>query len=136
MAAGAVGAPGTPGPLDIDDEMLVCLLELLGLRRIDPDRAGRVGGGCWTAVRVLAAFCIIPECSTMTLTPRSLSPRMLPWPVGEGNWVSLKSVEADSRLLWRSSKLTEGRKSKDVVVESPMSSDAPFPFLPPNENRE
>lgn len=30
-----------------------------------------------------------------------------------GNWVSLKSEEADSRLLWRSSKLTEGKKSKE-----------------------
>jgi hypothetical protein len=45
----------------------------------------------------------------------------------------LKSVEADSKLLWRSSKLTEGRKSK-VVVVSFTSSDAPF--LPPKENRE
>jgi len=54
--------------------------------------------------------------------------------VGEGNWVSLKSVEADSRLLWRSSKLTEGRKSKEAVVESAGSSVAPF--LPPKEKRE
>lgn len=46
--------------------------------------------------------------------------RMLPCPVGDGNWANLKSVEADSRLLWRSSKLTEGRKSKEVVV-SPKS---------------
>lgn len=34
---------------------------------------------------------------------------------GEGNWASLNSVEADSRLLWRSSKLTEGRKSKELL---------------------
>jgi len=36
---------------------------------------------------------------------------MLPSPVGEGNCVNLNSVEADSMLVWRSSKLTEGRKS-------------------------
>jgi hypothetical protein len=45
----------------------------------------------------------------------------------------LKSAEADSRLLWRSSKLTEGRNSKDVVL-SVTSSDRPF--LPPKENKE
>jgi hypothetical protein len=50
---------------------------------------------------------------------------MLPWPVGEGNWVSLKSVDADSKLLCRSSKLTEGRKSKEPLG-SPMSSEAPL----------
>lgn len=37
--------------------------------------------------------------------------RMLPSPVGDGNWSSLKSVDADSMLACRSSKLTEGRKS-------------------------
>ena len=58
---------------------------------------------------------------------------MVPWPVGSGNWVSLKSVEAVSRLLCRSSKLTEGRKSNEVAG-SVTSSDRPF--LPPNENRE
>jgi hypothetical protein len=36
---------------------------------------------------------------------------MLPVPVGEGNWVSVNSVDADSMLVWRSSKLTEGKKS-------------------------
>lgn len=41
---------------------------------------------------------------------------------GDGNWASLNSVEPVSRLLWRSSKLTDGRKSKDEVV-SPRSAD-------------
>lgn len=85
-------------------------------------------------VRALAAPCMTPECSTMLSIVRPRSPKMLPWPVGDGNWVSLKSVDADSRLLWRSSKLTEGRKSKDAAVESSISSGAPF--LPPKENRE
>lgn len=39
--------------------------------------------------------------------------RMLPVPAGEGNWVSVNSVDADSILVWRSSKLTDGRKSWD-----------------------
>jgi hypothetical protein len=67
------------------------------------------------------------------LSAREESWRMLPFPVGEGNWVSLKSVEAVSRLLWRSSKLTEGRKSRDVL-DSPKLVGAP-PFRP-NEKRE
>jgi hypothetical protein len=53
--------------------------------------------------------------------------------VGDGNWVSLKSVEANSRLLCRSSKLTEGRNSNEGW-ESVTSSDRPF--LPPKEKRE
>lgn len=136
MAAGPVGAPGTPTPttaLDAVEAVLGCRLDVLGLRMMEPERAGRVGGamlraavagwagglGCWA---MLAAVAMVR------------SARMLPWPVGEGNCVSLKSVEADSRLLWRSSKLTEGRKSKDAVVESVGSSVAPF--LPPKEKRE
>jgi hypothetical protein len=127
MAAGAVGAPGTPGPATVEPP---CLLDVLGLRKIDPARDGRVGG----CVLVRAPEAPMPECSTILsiVTPRS--PKMLPWPVGDGNWVSLKSVDADSKLLWRSSKLTDGRKSKDAVVGSSISSGAPF--LPPKENRE
>jgi hypothetical protein len=45
----------------------------------------------------------------------------------------LKSVEAVSKLLWRSSKLTEGRKSKEADV-FPTSSEGSF--LRPNENSE
>jgi hypothetical protein len=51
----------------------------------------------------------------MLLSSAPWGSRMPPSPVGDGNWVSLKSVEADSILLCRSSKLTEGKKSKDVV---------------------
>lgn len=59
-----------------------------------------------------------------------------PCPVGEGNWVSLKSVDADSKLLWRSSKLTDGRKSYAApVVSPPAATSEPPPFLP-KENRE
>lgn len=41
---------------------------------------------------------------------------MLPTPLGAGNCVSLKSVDADSILACRSSKLTEGRKSREPAV--------------------
>lgn len=47
--------------------------------------------------------------------------------MGDGNCASLKSVGPVSRLLWRSSKLTDGRKSKDEVV-SPKSVDDAGPF--------
>lgn len=56
--------------------------------------------------------------------------------MGDGNWVSLKSVDADSKLLCKSSKFTEGRKSKDVGVFSFTSSlGGCTPFLP-KENKE
>lgn len=42
--------------------------------------------------------------------------RMLLAPVGEGNCVSVNSVDADSMLVCRSSKLTEGRKSNEPAV--------------------
>lgn len=58
---------------------------------------------------------------------------MLLWPDCVGNWVNLKSVEAVSRLLWRSSKLTDGKKSKEVVEPSSISLGAPFR---PKENSE
>lgn len=131
-----MGAPGTPTPTPFDavDALLCCLLDVLGLRMMDPERAGRVGGAMLRAAVAVWAGGL--GCSTMlaVVVVMVRSARMLPWPVGEGNCVSLKSVEADSRLLWRSSKLTEGRKSKDAVVESVGSSVAPF--LPPKEKRE
>ena len=132
MAAGAVGAFGTPGLLGAVEAVLTCLLDVLGLRRIEPVRE-RVTAGCCTEAWLLVAFRVISERSTMLCAARALPPRIVPWPVGEGNWVSLKSVEADSRLLCRSSKLTEGRNSKEAVL-SVRSSDRPF--LPPKENRE
>jgi hypothetical protein len=45
----------------------------------------------------------------------------------------LNSVEADSRLVCKSSKLTEGRNSKEVAVSATSSGT---PFLPPKEKRE
>lgn len=89
------------------DEMLVCRVDVLGRLSMEPDRPGRETGGAFPAARgVLALGRAVGGFSVMV--PDS---RMLPWPVGDGNWVSLKSVDADSRLLWRSSKLTEGKKS-------------------------
>lgn len=63
---------------------------------------------------------------------------MLPSPVGEGNWVSCRKspdVE-DSMLLWKSSKLTWGRKLYCVESScSTRSGSGPGPFRP-KENRE
>jgi hypothetical protein len=134
MAAGAVGAFGTPVLVGSVDDMLVCLLEVLGLRRMEPVRE-RVTAGCCTGAWVLVAFRVTSgrSRSTMLCAARALLPRIVPWPVGDGNWVSLKSVEADSRLLCRSSKLTEGRNSNEVLLSVTSSAT---PFLPPKENRE
>lgn len=88
-----------------------CLFELLGLRRSEPDRPGR--GPDWFDGRAGDGAAWGLEDILVSSKPRAS--RMLPSPVGEGNWVSLNSVEADSMLLWRSSKLTEGRKSNDAL---------------------
>lgn len=52
------------------------------------------------------------------------------WLMVAETWFALKSTEAVSRLLCRSSKLTEGRKSTEPAVWSPDT-----PFLPPKEKR-
>jgi hypothetical protein len=128
MAAGAVGAFGTPGLTGAVDARLGCLLDVLGRRSSEPARE-RAMAGC-TGAWLLVAFRVMSERSTALC---AALPRIVPWPVGDGNCVSLKSVEAVSRLLCRSSKLTEGRKSNEVAgsVTSPGR-----PFLPPKENRE
>lgn len=117
------------------DAMVAGLLDVLGLRKIEPVRE-RVTAGCCGGAWLLAGLraIVISGRSTILFVGKLRPPRMLPWPVGEGNWVSLKSAEADSKLLWRSSKLTDGRNSKDVVVLSVTSSGRPS--LPPKENKE
>jgi hypothetical protein len=111
MAAGAVGASTTPEDDETDDPLLTCLFDVLGLRSMDPDRAGRVADG-GIATRVVPPLWVtFGRSAIFSFSAIPLDSRMLPSPVGEGNWVSLKSVEADSRLLCRSSKLTDGRKS-------------------------
>lgn len=143
MAAGAVGALSTPdglfdavGAVELE---FTFLPEMLGRRRIEPVRE-RVTAGCtgaWLLGALRAVFgrsTAILFCTAGRLFPPLPAPRMVPWPVGDGNWVSLKSVEADSRLLCRSSKLTEGRNSNEEAV-SVRSSGKPF-LAPPKEKRE
>ncbi len=99
------------------DEVLGCLLEVLGLRRMEPERVVRVvavavdGTEALEAVDTLVAEWPERPFSDLFLVAMLWGSRMLPSPFGEGNCVSLKSVEADSMLAWRSSKLTEGKKS-------------------------
>lgn len=110
------------------------LPEVLGRRRMEPV-LDRVTGGCWIATRVVPPLWVTLGRSTI-MSASSLclwSPNILPWPVGDGNSVSLNSVEAVSKLLWRSSKLTDGRKSNEAVVSPPSSAGS---FLLPNENSE
>lgn len=98
-------------PTEADDDILGCRLDVLGLRKMEPDLAGRLEEG-GIATRVVVPFLVMPEGWTiLSAVLLFWPPSMLPFPVGEGNWVNLNSVEADSRLLCRSSKLTEGRKS-------------------------
>lgn len=109
-----MGASTVPDEDDTIEDTLVCLLEVLGRRRMDPERPGRLEGGGMLP-RVDPAFCAMAGLSGNFFSISPLASRMLPSPPGDGNCVSLNSVEADSILVCRSSKLTDGRKSKDPV---------------------
>lgn len=111
MAAGAVGASIGPDAPEMVEELLGCRLDVLGLRKIEPDLPGRFATGGMPERAPPPPFCVAPGRSAAFLSTMPRASRMLPSPVGEGNCVSLNSVEADSMLLCRSSKLTEGRKS-------------------------
>lgn len=89
------------------------------------------------AMRVIVPLCETLVSSRALLAASPWDSKMLPSPVGEGNWVNVKSPEADSKLLWRSSKLTWGRKSYWPAGES-CSSGAGLGTVPlrPKENRE
>lgn len=87
------------------DDVLGCLLDVLDLRTMEPDRPFRFVAGGMALLRIAGGF------SGPFLADEDCESRMLPSPLGEGNWVSLKSDDADSILACRSSKLTEGRKS-------------------------
>lgn len=51
MAAGAVGALlGAPELFETVDDMLTCLLDVLGLRKIEPLLPGRVCGWVWDGI--------------------------------------------------------------------------------------
>jgi hypothetical protein len=96
------------------EEMLVWRLDVLGRWRMEPDLPGRFGAAAGAPpTRPPPLVCAdVGGLPVMLLSAASpWGSRMLPWPVGEGKAVSLNSVEADSMLLWRSSKFTEGRKS-------------------------
>lgn len=119
MAAGAVGGSNVPDDDDTMEDTLACLLDVPGCLSIEPDLLVRFaddGGGMLPLLpRGLVVFW---DMLGLMGTLRSIRPsgsRILPSPDGNGNCVSLKSVEADSILVCRSSKLTEGRKSKESV---------------------
>lgn len=119
------------------DPMLACLWAKLGRENIgpDPDPAcvGRLVGDAvfefevgGMATRVVAPLCVTFGCWVAILSTRGSSLSIFPAPAGIGNCANLKSVEMDSRLLCKSSKLTEGRKSSGPGVVSPTS------LLPPS----
>jgi hypothetical protein len=99
------------------DDVLGCLLDILVLLKMEPERVVRVVPVVADGMEALEAFeglvAIYPEggFSCLFLVAMVCGSRMLPSPFGDGNWASLKSEEADSMLAWRSSKLTEGKKS-------------------------
>jgi hypothetical protein len=138
MAAGAVGASTTvEDEADTLEPKLGILFEPPGPLTIEPDLPGLPDAAPgveldWAAAREALPLMGMLDGPTM-LSKKGLPPRMDPWPEGAGNWVSLKFVEADSRLLWRSSKLTEGKKSKLPGAES---FTPPWSPLRPKENKE
>jgi hypothetical protein len=88
---------------------LVCRVEMLCRRGTEPARPARV------PTAPLGVAPPLPSLAGMSAPSISLwCATILPCPPGAGNSVSFKSSE-DSRLLCRSSKLTEGRKSYEPV---------------------
>ena len=110
------------------------LPEMLGLRRSDPDLDGRVVVDCGMTTRVVPPFWVTFGRSWIFDVFIVLVSRILPCPAGDGNCASLYSVEPVSRLLWRSSKLTDGRKSKDDAVSPKLLVDDAASFCL-SENR-
>lgn len=103
--------------VDAVEEMLVCLFDTLGLLNIGPtrDRAACACESCcwpcWIGARADAPARYVLGRSTILLFPKPCASKMLPSPVGDGNCVNSRSLEADSMLVWKSSKLTSGRKA-------------------------
>ena len=64
MAAGAVGAFGTLGLLAAFELLLGCLLDVLGLRRMEPVRE-RATAGCWGRAWPFAPTRVMSGRSTM-----------------------------------------------------------------------
>lgn len=106
-------------PVEMLEEMLLCLVALLCLLFTDPTRAGRGP----VSPRVP------PRASAVSITSRDLlGAKVLCSPIG---FVSkLKSLVTPAMLLARSSKLGEGRNSKDELVFSSGT------LLPLKEKRE
>lgn len=113
MVRGALGGSIAPDAPDATDDILLCRVDVLSLRvKREPLLAGRgpvVPRPAPTPTPVPA-----PRPSFMASMGR-FSPTMLCLPGGAGKRF-LKSSDADAMLLWRSSKLGEGRNSK-VPVE-------------------
>jgi hypothetical protein len=117
---------------------LGCLLEVLGLRRIEPERPGRLTIGGLEPPEKPAACAGLDRSvilSSFVAGARAPAPAPTPTPtavrssVGDGDSVvNFSSLEADSILVWRSSKLTEGRKS--YVVPVLLAELAVSPFRP------
>lgn len=98
-------APDAP---DVVEDTLLCRVDVLSRRTMDPERTGR------GPVEVRVATAPRPSLTggSIAATGR-LSAVILLVPLAEnGFWRSLEDVEM---LLWRSSKLGEGKKSKDPV---------------------
>jgi hypothetical protein len=109
----ALGSPIAPDAPDPTEEILLCRVDVLCLRKREPLLAGR---GPVVPPRPAP----VPRPSVIA-SIGLFSPNML-CPPGAGKRF-LKSSDADAMLLWRSSKLGEGRNSK-VPVEVEFSSAA------------
>ena len=121
IASGALGGSIVPEAPDTDEDILLCLVELLCRRNNDPARTGRV-----PFVPLLTAG-TLPSVGSIASNGR-FSGTIVCSPVGlASNWKSLAAVAI---LLARSSKLGDGRNSYEEVE---FSSATP---LTPNEKSE
>jgi hypothetical protein len=93
-----------PDPPDAVEEMLLCLVEVLCQRSIEPARAGR-GPDIIRALPIPR-----PSFDSSNASTVRFSPSMALFPPVIGN-CPMRLLDAEVILLWRSSKLGEGRNS-------------------------
>ena len=124
MARGADGGSISPAAPDVVEDILLCRVDVLCLRKIEPDRMGRAPDGALLNVVTRPSFTDVSIASWESFPP--IEPRS---PPDIENWLD-RSFEEPFMLLCRSSKLGDGRKSREPVVLSLLKS------CPPNEKRE
>lgn len=128
FARGAAGGSIAPDVPEVVEDILLCLVEVLWRRRSELALAGFGPVGPRAPVPVRASI-IVFSVASIGRFPVIFCPLLAVASGGPMGRSNLKSLEADAMLLWRSSKLGEGKKSSDPAAFA-------SGLYPPKEKRE